>query len=267
MSGWIKLYRELLDKPIWKQSRAEHACILMTLLMMVNHKEEEWLYRDKKMIASPGQTVTSLDSILRNCPKGIEIGQIRRALDRFEKLGFLTNESTSTGRLITILNWELYQGADEKPTDETAKHRQSTDKVPTPNKNDKNDKNDKKNISPLPPKPKEEKNQYAEFVSMTEKEYNSLSAQYGEKGAREMIVILDNYKGADPKKRKYGSDYRAILSWVVKRWQEDNGRGSTGAPREEMSFAEKVARGIIKTDERGNVIHDLSGDSEIIDIR
>ncbi|MFL0267237.1 hypothetical protein [Candidatus Clostridium radicumherbarum] len=28
---------------------------------------------------------------------------------RFEKLGFLTNKSTKTGRLITIDNWELYQ--------------------------------------------------------------------------------------------------------------------------------------------------------------
>ena len=34
-----------------------------------------------------------------------------------------------------------------------------------------------------------------------------------------MIEILDNYKGA--KGKRYKSDYRAILTWVVDRYNED----------------------------------------------
>ena len=55
-----------------------------------------------------------------------------------------------------------------------------------------------------------------------------------------MIEILDNYKGQSEKnRRKYDSDYRAILSWVVERFEEEQGRkkaqpaappSSTGKP-------------------------------------
>ena len=34
-----------------------------------------------------------------------------------------------------------------------------------------------------------------------------------------MIEILDNYKGS--KGKKYRSDYRAILNWVVNRYNEE----------------------------------------------
>lgn len=70
---------------------------------------------------------------------------------------------------------------------------------------------------PLPKIEKPEKAAYAEYVSMTNAEYAALVERYGEQAAREMIDILDNYKGSNGK--KYKSDYRAILSWVVERWE------------------------------------------------
>jgi hypothetical protein len=78
--------------------------------------------------------------------------------------------------------------------------------------------------NPISTKPENEKIKYAEFVSMTEKEYNSLSSQFGEEGTLEMVKILDDYKGANPKKRTYESDFRAIHSWVVKRYQDEFGK-------------------------------------------
>jgi hypothetical protein len=55
--------------------------------------------------------------------------------------------------------------------------------------------------------------QYAEFVKMKETEYNTLVELHGRPLVAKMIQILDNYKGANGK--KYKSDYRAILNWVV----------------------------------------------------
>lgn len=73
---------------------------------------------------------------------------------------------------------------------------------------------------PLPPKGKAaDKTQYAEFVTMTEREYNSLCERVGERGAKRCIEILDNYKGANGK--RYASDYRAILSWVITKYNEE----------------------------------------------
>ena len=54
---------------------------------------------------------------------------------------------------------------------------------------------------------------FAEFVNMTKVEYDKLINEYGTDKVKKMIDILDNYKGSSNK--KYASDYRAILSWVV----------------------------------------------------
>lgn len=76
---------------------------------MANFKENDWEWNGNKFSVKEGQFVTSLDSIVSKCGKGITIQNVRTALLRFEKLGFLTNKSTKTGRLISIVNWEFYQ--------------------------------------------------------------------------------------------------------------------------------------------------------------
>ena len=105
--GYMLLYRQLLDKPIWKTSTPEQKLILITLLLMVNHAESEWQWKGKKFKVESGQTVTSLKSISEIT--GCSTQNVRTAIAKFEKLEFLTNESTKTGRLITVVNWRLYQ--------------------------------------------------------------------------------------------------------------------------------------------------------------
>ena len=70
-----------------------------------------------------------------------------------------------------------------------------------------------------------EKTEFAENVSMTNAEHQALIGRYGEAFAARCIEVLDNYKGANGK--KYKSDYRAILNWVVDRVekeQKENGK-------------------------------------------
>ena len=66
---------------------------------------------------------------------------------------------------------------------------------------------------------KKKKYKYAEFVSLTREEYAKLCEAHGEDGAKRMIEILDNYKGSSGK--RYKDDYRAILNWVVDRYNEE----------------------------------------------
>lgn len=44
----------------------------------------------------------------------------------------------------------------------------------------------------------------------------------------EWVEVLDNYKGSTGK--KYKSDYRAILSWVVDKYKEKHNKAAPGAP-------------------------------------
>lgn len=135
-NGWIKLYRQLLKKAIWKCSTPEQKVILITLLLMADHEGNEWEWQGKKYKTEPGQFITSLKSIAEEAGKGISIQNVRTSLNKFKKYEFLTYESTKTGRLITITNWTIYQSNKEKVTKEVTNDQQSTNKELTTNKNE-----------------------------------------------------------------------------------------------------------------------------------
>lgn len=61
----------------------------------------------------------------------------------------------------------------------------------------------------------------AEFVLLSTVEYEKLTEKYGDSATKRFIEKLDNWKGVNPKKRKYESDYRAILNWVVSAVQDE----------------------------------------------
>ena len=119
---------------------------------MANFKSKQWEWKGEKFDVLPGQFITSLESIVSTCGTGIKIQNVRTALVRFEKLDFLTNESTKTGRLITIANWSVYQCDDEAPNIAANKDLTKTSQRPnkdlTPREERKNVKKVKKeNIS------------------------------------------------------------------------------------------------------------------------
>ena len=103
----------------------------------------------QKFSVQPGQTITSLQHIAERCGKGVNAGNVRGALDRFVKLGFLANESTKTGRLLTVVNWGAYQYLDDErctaDCKDLTKAMQSDCKGSASNKKNKKEEKDKKN--------------------------------------------------------------------------------------------------------------------------
>lgn len=130
--GWIALHRKLLDDVLWKNSTPEQKSILITILLLIDHQKNEWEWGGKKFNTKPGQTVTSINSIVKKSGKGITIQNVRSALKRFKKLDFLTEEVTEFGRLITITKWDSYQ---EKKKKGNKGGQHSTNKGLTPNNN------------------------------------------------------------------------------------------------------------------------------------
>lgn len=233
-NGWIKLYRELTDKPIWGRSSPEHKVILITLLMMANHAHNEWEWKGKRFICEPGQMITSLDQIAKTAGKGISVQNIRTALARFERYNFLTNESTKSGRLITICNWATYQQNESAPNKETnkqlTKSQQRTNKELTPNKNDKKDKkenNDKKKDIQLSEKEKEF-NRFNDWIDdnakyirkirdqITFQEYCRLTEKYNGEQIRKVLMDISNYKDAP---KKYVSVNLTFQNWVKREFK------------------------------------------------
>lgn len=121
MQGWIKIYRDIIDNPIWRDSTPEQCKILVTLLSMASWKESDWDWLGEKKKLQPGQFVTSLKRIVNFAGRGVSEKNVRTALDRFQSFGFLTCVSTNKGRLITIVNWGKYQDIDWETGKQTGK--------------------------------------------------------------------------------------------------------------------------------------------------
>lgn len=64
MSGWISIYRQIVDHWIWKSKEPfDRRSAWIDLLLMVNHKKEEVDFNGVKIIVERGQRITSLEKL------------------------------------------------------------------------------------------------------------------------------------------------------------------------------------------------------------
>jgi DNA replication protein DnaD len=108
--------------------------------MMASYEEREWEWKGKRYTLQPGQILTSLASLAEESGDYISVQNVRTALKRFEKYGFLTNESTMKNRLITLTNWELYQGNGDVSANGLTTYQQTAHKELTTTKESKKEK-------------------------------------------------------------------------------------------------------------------------------
>lgn len=126
--GWLKLHRCLMDKAIWKLPDAQRI-VFFTVLMLASHCANSWIWKGKKFSVLPGQVITSIDSLSKMAR--VSPQSARTALLNLEKLDFLTSDSTNTGRLLTVLNWDIYQSNGDELTSESTDDQQSVNKAST----------------------------------------------------------------------------------------------------------------------------------------
>lgn len=146
MDGWIKVHRKILQSDMYKSLTSKQRDVLIVLLLMANHRSREWEYNGQIFRTKPGQFVTSRSTILNYCAKDVSEQNVKTALKKLEKWEFLTNKSTKTGRLITIVNWGLYQEVPERinqvSNQPVTKHQPSINQQLTPTKNEENEENE-----------------------------------------------------------------------------------------------------------------------------
>lgn len=150
--GWIKLYRKIQDSEMYRNLSSKQRDVMIQCLIMANHDQKSWEWGAEIFECKPGQFITSLENLRSKCARDVKVQSVRTSLLKLEKWQFLTNESTKTGRLITICKWDTYQlsenGVNKDDNKQPTKSQQRANKELTTNKNDKNVKNDKEiNIS------------------------------------------------------------------------------------------------------------------------
>lgn len=217
--GFLKLHRSLFSKPIWLNSTVKQQVILLTLMAMANFKDNEWEWKGQKYTVKAGQFITSIESIIANTGGNVSPQNVRTAIKRFEKLGFLTNESASQGRLITIVNWEYYQTTYEHPNIVTNKHLTKGSQMPnkdlTPKEEGKKTKKNNKVRKVKEIYKREGTIPYGEFknVYLKESEKEKLVNMYGLQAVNEQIESLSSYIENNEKGKKYQNHYAALKTW------------------------------------------------------
>jgi predicted phage replisome organizer len=153
--------------------------------------------------------------------------EIRRVKDTLEQFGMIV--ILPDGKL-KIKNWSVYQRMTpfeemreywrDKKREERAKKKNVLDLSETcqecqPQERERELEKEPRGVGQRPDLVLKKKTHFGEYVLMFDEEYAKLVARFGERKTREMIEVLDNYKGS--KGKRYKSDYRAILSWVVEK--------------------------------------------------
>lgn len=215
MEGWIKLYRQIQEcEFLWdsKDEPFDRRSAWIDLLLMANHRDKRLMFRGKAITVKCGQRITSLHQLAKRWHWGIN--RVRNYLDLLQGEEMLIRESDNTRTLITIVNYQKYQGFadfEETPTDTVTDTLTDTQTdiaqihSQIPNKNDKNDKNDKN----------EKKHIYGEYshVRLTEPEYEKLISELGQTMTDECIKFLDEY--IEMKGYKAKNHNLCIRKWVI----------------------------------------------------
>jgi len=235
-SGYIKLHRCLLDNPLFDNENLLK--VWVWCLLKASHKEHEQLVGLQKVILKPGQFVFGRDKAAAELK--LHPSSLYRYVKKLESSERLVIQPNNKFSIVTIENWAFYQGEGDQPEQQNEQQmnnkRTTNEQQMNTNKNVKNVKNEK-NKDLNPPTPLKQKFKYAEFVSLDNDEYSSLVAKLGsEERFNRCVEILDNYKGASGK--RYKSDYRAILNWVIARLEEEENK-TRPSPIQKKSVAEQ----------------------------
>jgi len=112
--GWFKIHRRLFDSPVWTESSPEQKVVFLTVLGLARFRGEHITYKGKDYRLEPGQFISSVEDIATRAGQGIKRQTARLALARLAKREVITQQACGRlGSLITVLNWEKYQGGED----------------------------------------------------------------------------------------------------------------------------------------------------------
>ena len=143
--GYIKLYRQIADTPIWADS--DKLKLWLMCLMKATHDEKTQVVGNQIIELKAGQFITGRsalsDEFNRDVKKDRRVDGLTlfRWLSLFEKMEMLNIKKTNKYSLVTVLNWDKYQGQRTSNEQQLNSKRTSVEQQLNTNKNDKKEKN------------------------------------------------------------------------------------------------------------------------------
>lgn len=108
--GWIKLHRALSKHPIASDPHA--ISVWVHLMLLANFASSKKLVNGRMMEIGAGQLITSRKSLSEKT--GVQESKVERVLKMLESEQQITQHGTSKFRVISIVNWEMYQGDEQQ---------------------------------------------------------------------------------------------------------------------------------------------------------
>ena len=111
MGSFIKLDRKMLENKYFKYPyKAQQLRVWLYLLMNAAYetKENDEIKRYGHSHLKPGQLIRSRDTIARDLR--LQSNQVKVALNSLRRDNMITTKGSNKNTLITIVNWEIYQG-------------------------------------------------------------------------------------------------------------------------------------------------------------
>lgn len=140
-SGWIKLYRALMEKGWYK--KPDHIRLWIHILLKASHSGNQFYFNGKNIYLEPGQFITGRKKLAIEI--GISESKVERILNFFEKSEQqIAQQKTNKNRVITVLNWTHHQQIEQQNEQQVNNKRTTSEQQVNTIKNVKNDNNDKK---------------------------------------------------------------------------------------------------------------------------
>ncbi len=108
LNGYIKIYRKLVRWGWYKNSVVKDT--FLHCLFMANFTDQPF----EGTVIKKGQFVTSYENLASEL--GFTTQKVRTAIKKLKSTGEITTKSTNKFTIITVVNWEIYQGLEENPT-------------------------------------------------------------------------------------------------------------------------------------------------------
>lgn len=140
-NGWIKDYRKVEGNPIVTKDN-DYFRIWYYLLHKATHEERDILFNGKRMKLKPGQFTIGRNQIAVKCH--CNTSKVQRVLKTFEIEHQIEQQMSNKCRLITIVNWDMYQQSEHQNEQQVNIKRTSSEHQVNTKQECKNVKNVKK---------------------------------------------------------------------------------------------------------------------------
>lgn len=216
-NGFIKIYRSLLDWEWYKDVNTR--LVFIHLLLNANWEESKYMGYD----IPKGGLVVGLNSLSESV--GISVQSIRTSLNHLKSTNEITIKSTNKFSIVTIVNWEKYQGFNDeltnKSTSSLTNNQQTTNKQLTTEEEYKNIRNEEYNINYCQ-KAQEIVDLYHErcpslpkVLIISQKRISLVKARLKDYSIEQIKEVFDKAESSDFLKNGSGTWKGANFEWIL----------------------------------------------------